>query len=711
MTSKQDIYGNVSTYGYDKNGNQTGLGYGWANGYSVAYSYDAKNRLTGVTHGFGSTVLNYYRDDRIKQKTHNNGVVTSYDYDNYGNLSTLSHEQGGTVMHKFDYQYDDNQNRTQETEFNGIDTLVTDFDYDHQDRLTTAIYAGDSQPQNNGTATYGYDDNSNRETETFTTAANVQSKNITYGYDNNDQLTSIVDSVESANTVVDYDTLGNLTKKSKTHNNTTAITDYIYDARNQLKQVQMGGSTIGAFLYDANGLRVHKSETLTDANTQIASTTQQRYHYQGLNVIGSFDENNTSQYRYYHDGNQILARINESAFTGINVENNAVQTYHQDALGSTAVISNRDGSLTARYQYDAFGNVQTETGESESNDFTYTGHERDQASGLIYAKARYYDPQLGLFLSRDPFEGYDNTPLSLHRYLYAYQNPMKYVDPDGRNPIEDFVGDLKSAAVDYAVDLAYDAAATVMNSAIDSVTPDEGSAADYAVQAHVEVANALVIDPAKAAAESIQNVRNGEYTDAAVALGAGLVLHKADRIAQVTGVDKVAGKFVDGVTGLVQEAKTKLGVGVALSSKASNSVILEGTVGKYKDLRKLTKNTNLTPDHQPSVRSLEEGFERQYGRRPDPVEKRALINQGNCMVISRCTHKNSSETFAGRNRSKDESGRRKYERDADDYEQAVDSNMDALEYDLKYQDGISQQNIDDARQKLHDANRDSGVYK
>jgi RHS repeat-associated protein len=388
-----------------------------------------------VTHGFGSTVLSYYRDDRIKQKTHDNGVTTEYDYDNYGNLSNLSHKQGGTVMHKFDYQYDANQNRTQETEFNGIDTLVTDFDYDQQDRLTTAIYAGDSQLKNNGTATYTYDDNSNRETETFTTAANVQSKNVTYGYDNNDQLTSIADSVESATTVVDYDTLGNLTQKAKTEGGQTQTTNYIYDARNQLKQVQMGGSTIGAFLYDANGLRVHKTETLTDTNTQIASTTQQRYHYQGLNVIGSFDEQNQSQYRYYHDGNQILARINESAFTDINVENNAVQTYHQDALGSTAVISNRDGSLTARYQYDAFGNVQTETGESESNDFTYTGHERDLSTGLIYAKARYYDPQLGLFLSRDPFEGYDNTPLSLHRYLYAYQNPMKYVDPDGREPV------------------------------------------------------------------------------------------------------------------------------------------------------------------------------------------------------------------------------------------------------------------------------------
>ena len=404
-----------------------------------------KNRLTGVTHGFGSTALAYYRDDRIKTKTHDNGVTTKHEYDAYGNLSTLSHEQSGTVMHKFDYQYDDNQNRTQESEFNGIDTLVTDFEYDDQDRLTQAIYTGDSKAQSNnnqgnGTAVYTYDNNSNRVKETFTTAENVQSKNITYGYDNNDQLTSIVDAVESASTVVDYDTLGNLTQKAQTIDSQTETTNYIYDIRNQLKQVQVGGSTVGQFLYDANGLRVHKTETLIDANTQIANTTQQRYHYQGLNVIGSFakEENQSSyqaNYRYYHDGNQILARINESAFSDTSVENNAVQTYHQDALGSTAVISNRDGSLTARYQYDAFGNVQTETGQAESNDFTYTGHERDQASGLIYAKARYYDPQLGLFLSRDPFEGYDNTPLSLHRYLYAYQNPMKYVDPDGREAI------------------------------------------------------------------------------------------------------------------------------------------------------------------------------------------------------------------------------------------------------------------------------------
>lgn len=56
----------------------------------------------------------------------------------------------------------------------------------------------------------------------------------------------------------------------------------------------------------------------------------------------------------------------------------------------------------------------------------------DRDIGLIYANARYLDPDTGRFLSFDPFAGYDDKPISLHRYLYAYQNPLRYVDPDGR---------------------------------------------------------------------------------------------------------------------------------------------------------------------------------------------------------------------------------------------------------------------------------------
>ena len=70
--------------------------------------------------------------------------------------------------------------------------------------------------------------------------------------------------------------------------------------------------------------------------------------------------------------------------------------------------------------------------ETSWNPFGFTGHEVDDETGLIYARARFYDPDVGRFLSEDPFEGEVMQPPSLHRYLYAYQNPTVWTDPNGR---------------------------------------------------------------------------------------------------------------------------------------------------------------------------------------------------------------------------------------------------------------------------------------
>mgnify|MGYP000196585676 CR=1 FL=1 len=55
--------------------------------------------------------------------------------------------------------------------------------------------------------------------------------------------------------------------------------------------------------------------------------------------------------------------------------------------------------------------------------------------GQLYARARYYDPATARFLSPDPWSGDAAMPPSLNKYLYAYQNPTVYVDPDGRFPV------------------------------------------------------------------------------------------------------------------------------------------------------------------------------------------------------------------------------------------------------------------------------------
>jgi RHS repeat-associated protein len=105
--------------------------------------------------------------------------------------------------------------------------------------------------------------------------------------------------------------------------------------------------------------------------------------------------------------------------------------YLFDALGSPVNLVDHEGTLQTRTQYDAWGNVRSEVGESW-NPFGFTGHELDDETGLYYARARFYDPEVGRFLSEDPFGGLTEQPPSLHRYLYAYQNPTVYYDPTGR---------------------------------------------------------------------------------------------------------------------------------------------------------------------------------------------------------------------------------------------------------------------------------------
>jgi RHS repeat-associated protein len=56
---------------------------------------------------------------------------------------------------------------------------------------------------------------------------------------------------------------------------------------------------------------------------------------------------------------------------------------------------------------------------------------RSSATGLYFLRARYYGPSWGRFLSKDPFPGFLAAPITLHRYLYAYNNPSRFNDPSG----------------------------------------------------------------------------------------------------------------------------------------------------------------------------------------------------------------------------------------------------------------------------------------
>ncbi|WP_459178243.1 RHS repeat-associated core domain-containing protein [Cohnella faecalis] len=66
-----------------------------------------------------------------------------------------------------------------------------------------------------------------------------------------------------------------------------------------------------------------------------------------------------------------------------------------------------------------------------SNPFTYTGEVYDNETGYIYLRARYYDPSIGRFISKDTYEGQLDNPLSLNNYTYVHNNPLINIDPTG----------------------------------------------------------------------------------------------------------------------------------------------------------------------------------------------------------------------------------------------------------------------------------------
>jgi len=85
--------------------------------------------------------------------------------------------------------------------------------------------------------------------------------------------------------------------------------------------------------------------------------------------------------------------------------------------------------VTATYDYDAFGNLLSVN--DHLNPFRYCGEYWDYETKRYYFRARYYSPATGRFTQRDKFLGFYADPLSLNRYTYAHNNPIKYIDPSG----------------------------------------------------------------------------------------------------------------------------------------------------------------------------------------------------------------------------------------------------------------------------------------
>jgi RHS repeat-associated protein len=235
-----------------------------------------------------------------------------------------------------------------------------------------------------------------------------------YTYDDNDRLT------KQGGVEYEYDKNGNTTRIAEEDQ----VMLLHYDGNDRLIKVttEENGQVTSTvtYAYDADGNRIQTNadgevtQYVVDSNDSLAQ------------VIAELDANNQVNVAYLH-GDDLISQY----------RGNEVNYYHYDGLGSTRTLTNPNSEVTDSYTYEAFGELQEQTGNTENN-YLYTGEQLDPNTGDYYLRARFYHPGSGRFLSMDSFDGNAQDPITLHKYLYANGNPVNMVDPSGYFSIGSF---------------------------------------------------------------------------------------------------------------------------------------------------------------------------------------------------------------------------------------------------------------------------------
>ncbi len=286
-------------------------------------------------------------------------------------------------------------------------TTTIAYHYDGLYRLTEATYTGGIA----ATYQYIYDQVGNMTAYTDTVGVTVthvtrafdpanrlitatQSAGTTsYSYDHNGNLLQILPPGSAISTSYGYSQRNMLVTVTQTVSGTTAaVAEYRYDGDNaRYQQIDYSSGSPITTTYHNDIVGLSQALLMDDGTTQTANLF-------GLDLIASDDGANTL-------------------------------TMLPDGLGSVRV--EMLGELVSSVStYEPYGTLLMQTGSSGTT-YGYTGEQMDGATGLTYLRARYYNPALRIFLSKDPYSGSVGKPATQNGYNYSNGNPVNYTDPTG----------------------------------------------------------------------------------------------------------------------------------------------------------------------------------------------------------------------------------------------------------------------------------------
>ena len=454
-----DYNGETTEYEIDQQGRIAQVRF--SDGASIASTYTASGELAAVTDRRGTTTFRYDDRGRLLRRTDPDGRAISYSYDSFGRLMSVS-VPSGTTSYAYDelgrlscvtdpdgretgYTYNQDGNVESVSYPNDTEML---YGYDSQNRVTSVEHRGSSGERlARYTSTFGtkgerlsVEEDSGRRVEfrydrlgqlieemiveadgetrtigySYDPAGNRLEKDddgvlTTYTYDENDRLLTENDYSYT------YDENGNMLTKSGNGEHW----QFVYNVQNHLVRVERElsqGSSIIAYQYDYEGIRVSKTINGTQTTTYLVD--KNRPYAQVLEA--EHEQGALSATVNYVYGHSLISQ----SIDGV------TSYYHHDGSHSVRALSDVNGTLSDTYAYDAYGNLLRQSGDTQ-NPYRYRSEAFDPELDAYYLRARYYQPGSGRFSSIDPVEGDINVPRSLHRYLYAYNDPVNRLDPSG----------------------------------------------------------------------------------------------------------------------------------------------------------------------------------------------------------------------------------------------------------------------------------------
>lgn len=415
---------------WDGVGNMLNLVY--PGGRSILHQYDELERISSIDEG-GTPLAsyNYMGPWRILSRDYSNGIVMQINYDDNRRMVSLNHLFPDTsIMQGFEYEYDRVSNVISELRTHEGDGDT--FSFDSLYRIGEARFdqSNLSDPSTAQSSALYAIDGVNNWASIDRTEGGLPLSSHTNSPNNMNEY----DSFANADNL--YDDNRNLIQKT-IHDELNAVESvikYQYDAFNRLVKVSqsVGGGPeeqVAAYQHDAMSRRI--AEQTFDPPTF--------FFYDDLRNIEEQSSGATTA--TYVDNPQ---NVNEHLV--MDRTGNPRLFYHSNIIGSVHGLSDPSGILVETTRYDSYGNPSFNANTLDfdtlevrrihdtspsGNPYLFTGGRFDAETGLGYFMFRYYDPEQGRFIQRDPIDVWSGRGTLGNPFVYASNNPINNIDPFG----------------------------------------------------------------------------------------------------------------------------------------------------------------------------------------------------------------------------------------------------------------------------------------